>query len=254
MPIFGVATFDHRSFLGLLKTKVAIRAGVALFSVVSLFAITATEAAGSCEIDKPVRFVAINSESSHVLLELERFIVEHGYGCQTKAQEVVAIEGVEALVQQQADVYSEVWLNSVSRQWQEAEESGKVIRLGELYLGGGEAFVPNAVIGATKQAQEQDQPINECAAGVNCSEDPLAYPDYAVFTALQSQFSEQAPQISAFLANVRIQPELMSRLLKSMQEQKTDAADAARQFLNDHEEVWMQWLPREVALHVKAAL
>lgn len=253
MPTLEVAALDYRGFYRLHKTKVAMGLGAGLLAMVSLSA-AANDTSTACELDSPVRFVAINSESSHVLLELERFIVEQGYGCQTEAKEVVADKGIEALVQQQADVYTEVWLNSVSTQWHEAEESDQVVRLGELYLGGGAAFMPKELVDISSQPSEHKQSVGECVEGAICSEDPLAYPDYAVFTGIQQQFSEQAPQLSAFLANIRIRPELMDGLLTAMHEQGANAADTARRFLHDYEDVWTQWVPRQVALRVKEAL
>ncbi|HLS41811.1 MAG TPA: glycine betaine ABC transporter substrate-binding protein [Paenalcaligenes sp.] len=254
MPASRVAAFQHRWIASLIKRKTAIQFAVGLVGALSFSNASAIEAATACELDRPIRFVAMDWESNRILLEVERFIVEHGYGCATEAQELDVVKGVQALAEGEADVHTEVWLNSVPVQWRDAEDNNQVKRLGELYLGGAAAFVPEAVKEAAQQAKAQDEPVDQCAAGANCSEDPLAYPDYAVFTGITSQFSVQAPQLSAFFSNVRIQPELMGELLKPVQEQTSTPEEAARQFLQDNEDVWRQWLPMHVTLRVKGAL
>lgn len=254
MPITGVAAFQHRGFSQSLKRKVAAQLAVGLAGILTLSNVAAVEATAVCEIDRPVRFVAMDWDSNRLLLEVERFIIEQGYGCSTEVQSAEVLDGVKALEQGDVDVHSEVWLSSVSAPWQEAESSGQVKRLGELYLGGGGSFAPDAVKEAVEQAQADDELIGGCGADANCSEDPLAYPEHAVFTGLNTRFSEQTPQLSAFFANVRIEPDLMANTLKAMQASSINAEEAARQFLSENEDVWAQWLPMHVTLRVKGAL
>lgn len=36
-----------------------------------------------CEVNRPVRFSGLNWESNLVLAGIERYVLEHGYGCKT---------------------------------------------------------------------------------------------------------------------------------------------------------------------------
>ena len=38
----------------------------------------------TCEVDRPVRFSGLNWESNLVLAGIERYVLEHGYGCKTR--------------------------------------------------------------------------------------------------------------------------------------------------------------------------
>ncbi|MCQ9616845.1 hypothetical protein L1889_09135 [Paenalcaligenes niemegkensis] len=255
MPTFRMAALHHRLLAMLMSRGAAIRMGVGLTGILAMSNVAAVEpAAVACEVDRPVRLVAMDWDSNRVLLEVERFIIEHGYGCQTETQAADVQEGLQALMQGDIDINTEVWLNSVTQDWHEAEDNGQVKRLGELYLGGDTTFVPSAVIKATEQDQAENDAADSCSAGSGCSEDPLAYPDQSVFTGINSKFSEQAPQLSAFLANIRIQPELMDETLAYMNAQEAPPEAVAQWFLSEHEDVWTQWLPMHVALRVKAAL
>ena len=104
----------------------------------------AASAAGApaCEIDRPVRFGGMNWESNLVLVEVERAIVEHGYGCRTEVLPTETLPALAALTRGDLDINTEVWLNSVADPWNKAEATGRVRRAGDLYMGGEAWFIP----------------------------------------------------------------------------------------------------------------
>ncbi len=96
----------------------------------------------TCEIDRPVNFGGMNWESNLVMVEAERFIMEKGYGCKTEVTPASTLAALAALERGDLDVNSEIWLNSVGEPWAKALASGKVKRVGDLYMGGEAWFIP----------------------------------------------------------------------------------------------------------------
>jgi glycine betaine/proline transport system substrate-binding protein len=47
---------------------------------------------------------------------------------------------------------------------------------------------------------------------------------------------------------------VMGAMLVFMEEEQADGPDAAVEFMSLHEDLWMQWLPADVAAKVKASL
>ncbi|WP_298015452.1 ABC transporter substrate-binding protein [uncultured Castellaniella sp.] len=124
-----------KSVLGL-----ALTAALAGLSVVP----TAAQAADApqCELDRPMRFGGMNWESNLVLVEVERFIAKHGYGCDSEVLPTETLPALAALQRGDLDINSEIWLNSTLEPWNKAEASGKVKRIGDIYMGGEAWFIP----------------------------------------------------------------------------------------------------------------
>lgn len=95
-----------------------------------------------CEIDRPVNFGGMNWESNLILVDVERFIVEKGYGCQTDTLPTETLPALSALQRGDLDINTEIWLNSVADPWAKAEKTGKVKRVGDVYMGGEGWFIP----------------------------------------------------------------------------------------------------------------
>jgi len=95
-----------------------------------------------CELDRPMRFGGMNWESNLVLVEVERFIVEHGYGCDTEVLPTETLPALAALERGDLDINTEFWLNSVLEPWTKAQATGKVKRIGDIYMGGEAWFIP----------------------------------------------------------------------------------------------------------------
>ncbi len=104
--------------------------------------LAAQAAAPQCELDRPMRFGGMNWESNLVLVEVERFIVKHGYGCESEVLPTETLPALAALERGDLDINTELWLNSTLEPWNQAEASGKVKRIGDLYMGGEAWFIP----------------------------------------------------------------------------------------------------------------
>jgi len=102
----------------------------------------AVRAQPACELDRPVVFAGQNWESNLVLMEIERFIMEKGYGCRTDALSVEAIIAMAALESGDLDVIPEVWTSSLKEAWHRALASGKVQRFEDIFTGRESWFIP----------------------------------------------------------------------------------------------------------------
>lgn len=98
--------------------------------------------APQCEIKRPVNFGAMNWESNLVLVDVERFIMEKGYGCKTETLPTETLPALAALERGDLDINTEIWLNSVADPWDRAEKTGKVKRIGDLYMGAEGWYIP----------------------------------------------------------------------------------------------------------------
>lgn len=121
-------------------TRTALALGLA--SALAGFSGLAQAAAPACELDRTVRFGGMNWESNLVLVETERFIMEKGYGCKTDVLPTETLPALAALERGDLDINTEVWLNSVAEPWAKAEATGKVKRIGDVFMGGEAWFIP----------------------------------------------------------------------------------------------------------------
>lgn len=96
----------------------------------------------SCEIDRPVRFSGLNWESNLVLAGIERFIVEHGYGCKTSVEIGETLAMLAALQRGDVDVTPEVWPGQIEAAWEKAQKSGKVLAAGHVFDAGEGWYIP----------------------------------------------------------------------------------------------------------------
>ncbi|VFR25856.1 L-proline glycine betaine binding ABC transporter protein ProX (TC 3.A.1.12.1) [plant metagenome] len=95
-----------------------------------------------CELKRPVNFGGMNWESNLILVEVQRTILEKGYGCKSEVLPTETLPALAALERGDLDINSEIWLNSVAEPWAQAEKRGKVKRVGELFMGGEGWFIP----------------------------------------------------------------------------------------------------------------
>jgi glycine betaine/proline transport system substrate-binding protein len=334
----------NRSVLGLALT--AVMAGLSL-------APAAAQAADDlkCELDRPMRFGGMNWESNLVLVEVERFIVKHGYGCDSEVLPTETLPALAALQRGDLDINSEIWLNSTLEPWTKAEATGKVKRIGDIYMGGEAWFIPKytaerlpdlkkasdlpkywedfkdpeeptkgrfygcpagwgcevvstnlfhalgledtftlfspgtgatqkAALTAAYQRKENvvfyywyptplvgsmdlvklelpayDAANQKCLTNPNC-ENPQAsdYPENPVFTAVTTQFTKDAPKLTAFLSKVKVPLDVMNQTMAYMEKNEAEPQPTAQWFLQNKQGVWTKWLPADVTERVKAAL
>lgn len=80
------------------------------------------------------------------------------------------------------------------------------------------------------------------------------FPSERLTIAVQTELPEQAPDVVDFLSNYETSSELTSEVLAYMQENETTEREAAVWFLQEHEEVWTEWVSAEVVELVKSAI
>ena len=83
---------------------------------------------------------------------------------------------------------------------------------------------------------------------------PTAWTKSEVVTIITDKLKMESSSVVEYL-NKRVFPgEVMNGMLVYMQENQAEGADAAREFLKVHEEVWTQWVTPDVITKVKSAL
>lgn len=323
-----------------------------LVLAMAVSALSATaHAAPECELTRPVKFGGMNWESNLVLVDIERFIMEKGYGCKTETLPTETLPALTALVRGDLDINSEIWLNSVADPWVRAEKTGKVKRIGDIYMGGEGWFIPRytaerfpelkaatdlprfkdkfknpeepgkgrfygcpagwgcevastnlfralglgdtfslyspgtgaaqkaALTSAYKRKQDIvfyywfptplvgaldlvklelppfDAEKHQCLTSTDCPNPQASgYPQNPVFTAVNTAFSQTAPQLTEFLSRVSIPLPVVDETLAHMESSGDDAQDVAKWFLKNKPDIWSQWVSADVAARVQSAL
>ncbi len=87
----------------------------------------------TCEVDKPVRFSGLNWESNLLMVNVERFILEKGYGCKTQIEQGETMTMLAALQRGDVDVTAEVWHGQIVEAWTKALNSGRVEGVGHVF-------------------------------------------------------------------------------------------------------------------------
>lgn len=106
---------------------------------------TAAAAEPTCEVNRTINFGGMSWESNLVLTDVQRLILENGYGCKTQVLPTETLPALAALERGDLDVNTEIWLNSMGTIWDEAMARGRVVRSGDLFLGGEAWFIPKYV-------------------------------------------------------------------------------------------------------------
>jgi glycine betaine/proline transport system substrate-binding protein len=96
--------------------------------------------------------------------------------------------------------------------------------------------------------------IVEAMEGGPLPDEVCAYSAVAVHIAVTTEFAERAPDVVTFLENFRLTMEDVSEALAYMFEEDVEAEDAALWFLREREELWVDWVPEEVAERVQTSL
>ena len=84
----------------------------------------------ACEVSRPVVFAGLDWESASFHTEVARFIVEHGYQCETDAVPGSTIPMLQGVAQGDIDVAMEIWKDNVTDVWMRAMARGQVKELG----------------------------------------------------------------------------------------------------------------------------
>ena len=143
----AVPAFSPASSVMRLSRPVGRLMAMAALGAAAWLGMPAAHAAGTpaCEVSHPVRFGGMNWESNLVLTEIERRILEKGYGCQTDVLPTETLPALAALGRGDLEVNSEIWQNSIAEPWAKAESSGKVKAVGTAFMGAEGWYIPRYV-------------------------------------------------------------------------------------------------------------
>lgn len=95
----------------------------------------------------------------------------------------------------------------------------------------------------------------QCLTDKNCANPQVAdWPPGEVAVAVTKELRSQAPDVAAFLGNMQFPNDVVNKLLAWADEESREPQEAADRFLRQHEDVWTQWVPSDVADRVKASL
>lgn len=103
---------------------------------------SAAEPELACEVNRPVRFSGLNWESNLLMVNVERLILEKGYGCKTQIEQGETLTMLAALQRGDVDVTAEVWPGQIEEAWAKALKSGKVEGVGHVFDAGEGWYIP----------------------------------------------------------------------------------------------------------------
>ncbi|WP_019416229.1 ABC transporter substrate-binding protein [Paenisporosarcina sp. TG20] len=81
-----------------------------------------------------------------------------------------------------------------------------------------------------------------------------AFPANTCTVNAHKDLPDKAPEVTEFLSNYQTNSTLISEALAQMEENDLSINQVATWFLQEHEDVWISWVPQDVADKVKAAL
>lgn len=99
-----------------------------------------------------------------------------------------------------------------------------------------------------------DPDVWACNNDPECSPNqPSAFPTPPVIIAAASWVPQEAPAIAEYLGKVELTSGDVSAMLSWGEQNGADAAETAEYFIAEHEDVWTQWVPDDIAAAVKNA-
>ncbi len=119
---------------------------------------------------------------------------------------------------------------------------------------------PTAVIGRYNlvrldipEGYQQDK--FECLTDKNCANPQVSdWPPGEVAVAVTRDLRGKAPDVAEFLGRMQFPNDVVNTLLAWADEGSREPQEAAERFLRQHEDVWTQWVPGDVADRVRASL
>ncbi|MGM8365807.1 ABC transporter substrate-binding protein [Virgibacillus sp. W0181] len=81
-----------------------------------------------------------------------------------------------------------------------------------------------------------------------------AFPPNDVTVAVHKDMPDQAPDVVEFLKNYETSTELTEDALMYMEKNEVSAEEAGKWWMEEHEDVWTEWVSEEIAEKVKGAL
>jgi glycine betaine/proline transport system substrate-binding protein len=99
-----------------------------------------------------------------------------------------------------------------------------------------------------------DQAVWDAMKASDAPTAATAYPSNTVVIGANAAFAKQAPAVAAMLGRWRSSNEVVGEALAFMRTENASPDAAAARFLKARPEVWVEWVPPEVAERVKAGL
>lgn len=110
-----------------------MRLTVAIIS--AIFLIAASPAFAACG---PVSIGAMNWNSARVIAQIEKIILQAGYGCSVSVAETSTVPGLTKQIEVgRPDILSETWVSSVKQLYERGIAEGKIVAGGKVLLEGG---------------------------------------------------------------------------------------------------------------------
>lgn len=85
-------------------------------------------------------------------------------------------------------------------------------------------------------------------------EEPDPFPSNKVTVAVNEEMEAKAPEVVEFLRHYQTSSTLTSEALAYMEDRDVSEDEAAKWFLQKHEDLWSEWVPEDVAGKVKSAI
>lgn len=125
----------------------------------------------------------------------------------------------------------------------------KAIEAGEPWVG--YYWEPTWISGKYDITLLEDEPYSDelWEDGYRCE-----YPSQRLTIAVQNKLPEQAPDVVEFLKNYHTSSALVAEALAYMQDNEATTEETAIWFLKEHEDLWTEWVPADVAEKVKNAI
>jgi glycine betaine/proline transport system substrate-binding protein len=113
----------------------------------------------------------MNWGSAQVIANLEKFILEAGYGCQVELIQTTTVPAMTSMIEKgEPDIASEIWINSVKEVFDKGVKEGRVVSAGDVLADGGvEAWWVPAYFA---KAHPQIKTIQDVIANAALFQDP----------------------------------------------------------------------------------
>ncbi|MEM7693458.1 MAG: ABC transporter substrate-binding protein [Pseudomonadota bacterium] len=119
-------------------------------------------------------------------------------------------------------------------------------------------WAPTWLIGKYDFVMLDEPPFDQATwDAMNAADEPeaaTAYPSTRVVIGANVEFTEGSDALTAFLTAYSTTSAQTSEALAFMREEDASAEEAAQEFLRNNEDVWLPWVPAEVAEKVKSAI
>ncbi len=80
----------------------------------------------------------MNWGSAQVIANVEKFVLEVGYGCQVEIIQTTTVPSMTSMIEKgEPDIASEIWINSVKEVFEKGERDGRVVAVGNVLTDGG---------------------------------------------------------------------------------------------------------------------